>query len=246
MNGQRFIELRALALLVAAASVGCSSTGVGNPFVEQGQLELAVVAGQPSTSEDDGDALPGSALEHAVLVLANIQWLPCDEDLAPVVEPGPFVIDLVSGETRPAIPVFDAPDGGVCGFDAPLGPARDVAELAGRSLFFSGVRDDGVRFLLFADMRATLSVRSRDGESWAMRGLERPLVWEMQPRRWARRADLSAAEPSAWAGDRRIIRIDANRHPLLYALIRARLGSESRLLDRRSGADLGTVTSNED
>lgn len=103
-----------------------------------------------------------------------------------------------------------------------------------------------MRFLLFADVRATLRVRSGDGQSWAIPAQRRPIVWQMRPRRWAPRADLQRAETSTWAGDRRIIRIDDRRQPLLFSLIRARLGSESLLLDEQSGAELGSVSSDED
>jgi hypothetical protein len=245
MNCARSIRLRALLALCASALVGCESTGVGNPVT--GEVQLSLVADEGATAPgDDAEALPRGAVEHAVLVLARIEWLPCDTSLEPIVEPGPFVVDLVTGLTSPEIPALEAPAGGVCGFDAPLGPARDSAELAGRSLFFSGVRADGVPFLLFSDMRATLSVRSSDGASWAIPKEKRRLLWEMNPRRWAPRADLDTSEPTLWGGGRQIIRIDVNRHPLLYALIRARLGSEGRLLDESSSADLGVVTSNED
>lgn len=235
--------IEGLAALLAFGLLGCSSTGVGNPYTENGQLELAIVE---DTSGGDAEALPDSALERASLVLARIEWQPCDTTLEPVLQQGPFIVDLLTGSTSPSIPIVEAPPGGLCGFDAALGPARDSAELAGRSLFFSGTRDDGVRFLLFADMRATLRVRSENGESWAIREERRPIVWQMRPRRWALRGDLDEATTSTWAGDRRIIRIDANRHPLLFALIRTRLGSESLLVDESSGADLGSVSSDED
>jgi hypothetical protein len=235
--------LGALGALLSLAVAGCSSTGVGNPGSENGTLELGIVADDGS---GDAEALPRAALEQASLVLARIEWQPCDASQPPVVQAGPFIVDLLTGSTTPEIPQIDAPEGGLCGFDAPLGPARDSAELAGRSLFFSGTRDDGVRFLLFADMRATLRVQSGDGQSWAIPEQRRPIVWQMRPRRWAQRADLNDAATSTWAGDRRIIRIDVNRHPLLFALIRARLGSESLLLDEQSGADLGSVSSDED
>ena len=235
--------LEVLAVLVCCGTAGCSSTGVGNPGSENGTLELGIVAGDDGS---DAEALPSAALAQASLVLARIEWQPCDASEPPIVRQGPFIVDLLTGATTPEIPSVEAPPGGLCGFDAPLGPARDSAELAGKSLSFSGERDDGVRFLLFADMHATLRVQSGDGQSWAIPDERRPLVWQMRPRRWAQRADLDAAETSTWAGDRRIIRIDVNRHPLLFALIRARLGSESLLLDERSGAELGSVSSDEE
>jgi hypothetical protein len=233
----------ALAATLCCALAGCSSTGVGNPGKENGTLELGIVAGDDG---GDAEALPSAALTQASLVLARIEWLPCDAGLGLIVQEGPFIVDLLTGATTPSLTPVDAPPGGLCGFDAPLGPARDSAELAGKSLSFSGTREDGVGFLLFADMRATLRVRSGDGQSWAIPEQLRPLEWQMRPRRWAQRADLDEAMTSTWAGDRRIIRIDVNRQPLLFALIRARIGSESLLLDRQSGADLGPVSSDED
>jgi hypothetical protein len=235
--------IRALSALLSFALAGCSSTGVGNPRSEHGTLELGIVQDDGGS---DAEALPRTALEQASLVLARIEWRPCDESLPAIVQEGPFVVDLLTGSTRPPIPLIDAPLDGLCGFDAPLGPARDSAELAGRSLFFSGTRADGVRFLLFADMRATLRVQSGDGQSWAIPQQRRRIVWQMRPRRWAQPADLDDATTSTWAGDRRIIPIDVDRHPLLFTLVRARLGSESFLLDEQSGADLGSVSSDED
>lgn len=239
--------LRALVALVSAALAGCGSTGVGNPYGENGQLELSLLAAdEVDAGAGDAEALPRSALERAVLVLARIEWLPCDDAGEPVVQEGPFVVDLTAGMTRPEIPAVDVPDGGLCGFDAPLGPAREAGELGGRSLFFAGTRDDGVRFLLLADMRARLRVRSPDDQSWATLGERRALRWQMRPRRWLRRAELDDAMPSGTGDEPRIILIDVDRHPLLYAAIRARLGSESVLRDERSGAALGSATSEED
>jgi hypothetical protein len=47
--------------------------------------------------------------------------------------------------------------------------------------------------------------------------------------------DLGAAAASPWGGWRRIVRIEVNRHPLLFAAIRARLAGESGLFLDRNG-----------
>jgi hypothetical protein len=232
-----------LGAVLALGLVNCSSTGVGNPGI--GSVSLAIVSDdEPEPSAVPGDAgsdepLPRGALERAVLVLGSVRWLPCDTSQTGVVHEGPFIVDLLAGETRPPLPELDAPEGGVCGFDAPLSPARDSAQIGGRSLLFSGVRADGTEFLLFGNVRATLRVRAADGQTW---GGDEPqaLLWAMRPRRWAAQMELAEAEPSEWAGGRRIIVIDVNRHPLLYGLIRARLAGTSRvLIDQDGDGSLG-------
>jgi hypothetical protein len=238
----------------------CSSTGVGNPYT--GSVSLAIVSDdelEPSALPGDAgseEPLPRGSLERAVLVLDSMRWLPCDTSQAGVVHAGPFIVDLLAGETRPPLPELEAPEGGVCGFDAPLGPARDSAQLGGRSLLFSGVRADGAEFLLFGNVRATLRVRAVDGQVW---GADEPqaLLWAMRPRRWAAQMELAEAEPSEWAGGRRIIVIDVNRHPVLYGLIRLRLAGTSRIfidqdgnraLDEaeRASEEIGTGTADPD
>jgi hypothetical protein len=241
----------------------CSSTGVGNPGpASTGTLSLAIVSddeledAQPlqpvalaATGADAGAALPGStdpqglieplprgSLQRAVLVLGSVRWIPCDAAGEVITQSGPFIVDLLAGETRPALPTFAVPQGGLCGFEAPLAPARTSAEIVGRSLWFSGVRADGVRFVLFANMRATLRVRAPRGQAWGG-GDDESLLWAMRPRRWAAAKELADAETSGTGGPRTLV-IDADRHPLLFALIRARLASQSGMFfDRdRDGA----------
>jgi hypothetical protein len=57
----------------------------------------------------------------------------------------------------------------------------------------------------------------------------------MQPRRWASLMELGAAQDFPWAGMRRIILIDINRNPLLYAAIRARIAGFSGVFIDRDG-----------
>jgi hypothetical protein len=233
--------------------VACSSTGVGNPGVT-GTLSLAIVgdeldSDEPTSQtgnlsdagaspEDTVAPLPRGSLERAMLVLGSLRWLPCDETAPVVTQSGPFIIDLIAGETRPPLPSFDVPEGGLCGFEAPLAPARGSAEILGRSLWFSGTRADGVRFVLFADMRATLRVRAARGQAWGGDGErgdgQQALLWAMRPRRWAAARELDEAETTASDGRRTLV-IDADRHPLLFALIRARLASQSALFFDRDG-----------
>jgi len=257
------------AALLLPLALACGSTGVGNPFIpETGTLSLAIVsddepddaAAQPDSETAEAasadatapvEALPRGALQRAVLVLGSVRWVPCDAAAEVVTQTGPFVVDLLGGVTQPPLPAFQAPAGGVCGFEAPLAPARDSAELLGRSLLFSGERPDGVRFVLFADMRATLRVRAARGQAWANDG-DLALLWAMRPRRWAAAQELANEALSETAGQRTLV-IDADRHPLLFALIRARLASQSGMfLDRdgngvldaaeRSAGEVGTGT----
>jgi hypothetical protein len=256
------------ALLVLAAGTGCSSkegervasTGVGNPYddPETGTLALALVADSESAAPDESEAsLPESGLEQAVLVLGSVTWLPCNAEDPRVVQEGPFVVDLRSGTTEPELPVFAVPESGMCGFDAVLAPARDSAALGARSLYFAGTRADGVQFVLFANVDATLRVRAASGQEWgADRNLR--LLWAMRPRRWAAPMELAMSEPRLWdGGRRRTIVIDADRHPLLLSLIVARLASESSLFDdadhdralgasERAGESIGTGSSETD
>jgi len=251
--------------LLLALTLACGSTGVGNPGpAETGTLSLAIVsddddtAPQPSASASDvseGAApvvpLPRGAVERAVLVIGSVRWLPCDDSEPVITQSGPFLIDLIAGTTRPELPAFAVPAGGVCGFDAPLAPARDSAEFLGRSLLFSGTRADGVRFILFANLRATLRLRAPRGDVWGGEG-DQTLLWAMRPRRWAAAQELDNEATSDADGPRTLV-IDVDRHPLLFALIRARLAAQSAMFfDRdqngvldardRSDGEVGTGT----
>jgi hypothetical protein len=255
-------------LLVLAAGTGCSSkdrervasTGVGNPYddPETGTLALALVTDDEAASASEMETLlPEAGLDQAVLVLGSVTWLPCDPEDPGVVQEGPFVVDLLSGTTEPELPVFAVPARGMCGFDAALAPARDSAPLGARSLYFAGTRADGAEFMLFANVGATLRVRATTGQEWGADDNLR-LLWAMRPRRWAAPMELDVAEPRVWnGGRRRTIVIDANRHPILLALIRSRLAGESSVFsdagyDRalgeseRAGEIIGTGSSETD
>jgi hypothetical protein len=174
------------------------------------------------------------SLTHAVIVLGSIHWRACSDPNAVTVSEGPFVVDLLSGESRPALPDVDVPEGGFCGFDAPLSTVAHSAELAGRSLFFLGARADGVPFLVFSRMRAVLRARAAQGQTWGGNDQAIALLWAMRPRSWASSMELDGATVSPW-GTRRAIVIDIDRNPLLFALIRARLSGLSQVLLDRDG-----------
>ena len=251
--------------LLLPLSLACGSTGVGNPGAPvTGTLSLAIVSDDDDTAPEPrasatelpaGEApvvpLPPGALERAVLVIGSVRWLPCDDSEPVITQSGPFLVDLLAGTTQPELPAFEVPTGGVCGFDAPLAPARDSAEFLGRSLLFSGTRADGVRFILFANLRATLRVRAPRGELWSGQ-VDHELLWAMRPRRWAAAQELDNEAISDADGPRTLV-IDANRHPLLFALIRARLAAQSAMFfdhdhngvldaEDRSDGEVGTGT----
>lgn len=227
-------SLLASTLCFAAALLGCNSTGVGNP-PRTDTVSMAIVAddeteGVPSEADGGGVAgenLSQGSLNHAVLVLGSIRWRACSNSNQITISDGPFIVDLITGESRPPLPDVAAPEGGFCGFDAPLSTAARSADLNGRSLFFSGVRADGVPFLLFSEMRAVLRVRAAQGQTWG-HGAPLAVLWAMRPRSWASRMELADARVSPW-GTRRAIVIDVDRNPLLFTLIRSRLAGLSQM-----------------
>ncbi|MGC4067046.1 MAG: hypothetical protein QM784_20895 [Polyangiaceae bacterium] len=209
--------------------LGCSSTGVGNPGVA---MQSLVVTSDPEvepTVADTEEQLDAAQLQRAILVLGEIRLLGCDApEKNTVVLSGPFIVDLAQNRMQPTLPDFELPETGLCGIDAVLAPANASAEMSGRSLFFRGTRSDGAIFLLFADMEGTLRIRPRAGVDWG--DIEDyGLLWTMRPRRWLLPSELDTSEPDSTEGDRRIIAIDLDRHPVLYEAIRSRLGSRSTL-----------------
>jgi len=187
---------------------------------------LGGAAGDPDVVALDDD-LPRTSVKHAELALGSVNWLPCD-GTDPTVVAGPFVVDLVNHTTSPEIPPVAEPEGGFCGFDAPLAVVSGPADLAGRSLFFDGVRSDGTFFLVYTDVQATLRVRRHARVVWS--ASETPAVlWAFRPRRWLSRSALDAASTTPWDDGRLAVVIDVDRHPLLLAAIRRRLAGKSTL-----------------
>lgn len=217
---------QALAVFMSLALLGCNSTGVGNP----GRLELALVSdSEPEPDAPDPDEqIAADAVQHAVLVLAELRWLPCSSEEDDVVVPGPMLVDLVTGRVDPELPDVEVPEGGFCGLDAPLTPARAPASLTGRSLFFSGLRSDGTLFLVYADMACTLRLRAGSGVVWDTETAP-SLIWAFRPRRWLGSSELDASDSAPLVQDRRVIVIDVDRHPRLYVAIQNRMGERSSL-----------------
>jgi hypothetical protein len=187
------------------------------------------VAGSPAASDDD--ELPRASIAHAVIVLGELRWLACDTTREPTRVSGPFIVDLIGNlvaeRTRPPIPDVTEPPGGFCGLDAPLAPAAGPAEIAGSSLFFDGVRSDGTRFVLYANVEATLRVRRHGSAVWT--ASDTPAVlWAFRPRRWLSRMELDRTAPMPWQDGGEAV-VDVNRHPLLLTALRRRLAGKSSL-----------------
>jgi hypothetical protein len=228
------MTLRSLtARLAVLVLLGCSSTGVGNPAPEL-TLALTTDAEPEPDAVDPEQELAPRAVQHAVLVLAELRWLPCSSTDEAVVVPGPVLVDLVTGSVEPPLPSVPVPEGGFCGLDAPLTPAESPAALTGRSVFFSGERDDGTLFLLYADLETTVQVRARPGVVWDA-DTAPALLWAFRPRRWLDQSALDAEASTPLLQDRRVIAIDIDRHPTLYDAIRRRIGERSSLYGDPNG-----------
>ena len=205
----------------AATSAGASGATPGDS-----------TAGTSGDVEPDDDDLPRASVEHAVVVLGEVRWLHCDNASDKTVLRGPFIVDLLGNlipeGTRPPIPDVVEPPGGFCGLEAPLTPADAPAELAGRSLFFDGVRSDGTRFVLYANVEAKLRVRRHAELVWNAEATP-AVLWAFRPRRWLSRRDLDQTMPMTWEGSTSGVVVDVNRHPLLLAALRRRLAGKSSL-----------------
>jgi len=227
-----------LLLLSLSSLLGCNSTGVGNP----GAMTVTVINDLTAEPQATGDAeqLADSQLRHAVLAFSELRFMPCDPADAEVVVPGPFVIDLVSGKNEPAAlpPVAIAPHG-FCGLDAPLTTAAPYASLLGRSVLFSGVRSDGTLFILYAAMQGTLRMIPEPGVVWNESNAS-SVIWALRPKRWVLPAELDSETTDPLGTALRIVVIDIERHPLLFAAIRNRIGARATLhtdLDRNGKLD---------
>lgn len=212
------------------ALVGCSSTGVGNPPVAEGTLALTLTQDPTVEPEatDDGEQLGANSLRRAMLVFGELRFIACDSSDSDEVLSGPFTVDLAQNRVEPPIGEVPVPQSGFCGIDGVLAPAVAPATLAGRSMFFSGLRADGTLFILFADMPGTLRMRPRSGAVWPAED-QQPWIWAMRPRRWLLPSELDAESPSVLEGLGNVIAIDVGQHPILYSKIRARIARRSSL-----------------
>lgn len=215
--------------LCGLLGIGCSSTGVGNPGVAAQSLMVSSDPEVEPNATDGGEQLDSSNLRHAVLVFGELRFVACDETEESKVFLGPVLVDLAQNRMEPAsITLSETPASGICGIDAVLAPATTPASLSGRSLFFSGVRSDGTAFLLFANMTGTLRMRALPGVTWPIDG-EHGWLWAMRPRRWLTPSELDTTETEPLDSVERVIAINVDRHPILYAAIRTRLAGRSTL-----------------
>lgn len=207
---------------------GCESTGVGNP--SQTTFALSIVnddQAEPNATDPTVQLAPGQ-LHKAILNLGELDWVPCDPNLATVTVVGPFQVDLVSGQTEPSLGSVAVPEAGFCGLNAPLTTLSTSAGMLGRSIYFSGVRADGIPFVLYASMSGVLRLRARTGMQWG-EASSAPLLWAIRPRRWITNDDLDQSTTDTDAAGARFILIDVDRHPYLYSFIRSRIGGASSL-----------------
>jgi hypothetical protein len=191
------------------------------------RLELTSDPQVEPNATDAGERLDESSLQRAFLSLGELRFLACDSADADVVAPGPFIVDLIRNRVAPEVPEVSIPPSGICGIDAPLAPASDSSSFAGQSMFFRGLRSDGALFLLFADMPGTLRLRPLADVTWPP-AREHRWLWAFRPRRWLAPTELDQSDTETLQGVR-MIPIDVNRYPLLYAAIRARLAQRSTL-----------------
>jgi len=217
-------------LLVVLGGVlpSCSSTGVGNPGVATQSLSISSDSEPEPGATDATEQLDPTNVRHAMLVFGKIRYLPCDAAEDDAVVAGPILVDLATNRVEPEIGAVDIPSHGFCGIDATLAPATAPPAMAGRSMFFSGLRSDGTLFLLFADMPGTLRMRPLDGITWPADG-NRDWLWKLRPRRWLTPTELDAATAATLNGVDQVIPIDVNRYPVLYEAIRNRLARRSSL-----------------
>lgn len=212
-----------LALLLTLS--GCTSTGVGNPYRETTFDLVSLDTSEPDATDPDAGLAEG-ALEHAVLSIGRLELSPCDGSASQTTVEGPIVVDLITGEVAPKLPPIPTPEGGFCSLSAPLAPARRPPGVAGRSIFLSGQRSDGVRFLIYAAAEITLRVEARDGQAWGEVDGD-ALLWAFRPHRWVKQAEADSAEINAQEGELGVVVIDSSRHPLLYLAVLARIGASS-------------------
>lgn len=232
----------ALAVSSVSFCLGCESTGVGNP-VRETTFELVTTDEPEPDGTDDDTGLPEGALEQALVALSYLEFTPCDPSEGTVRADGPFVLDLMSGRLEPELAPVDTPEAGFCSLAAPLYPVARPASLAGRSIFLSGTRSDGVRFLMYAAAEAELRLNARENSAWGAKDDEH-FLWAFRPRRWLERRELEQSEINAESDGRGIVLIDSNRFPVLYQLILARISGTSDLYvdeNRNSRLDLGEL-----
>ncbi len=222
----KLLDRVALITMLALAAPGCDSTGVGNPG-----MTVTVVndlTAEPQAT-DPSVQLAAAQVRHAVLAFGELRFVPCDLNDGDVVVPGPIVVDLVTKKVDPPLPSIPFPSGGFCGLDAPLTTSAPSAAMQGRSIFFSGLRDDGTLFLLYAAMPGTLHMRPDPADVVWDASNASSTIWALRPTRWLAPAELDAEPTDPLGASLRIIVIDVNRHPVLFDLIRSRIGARSTL-----------------
>jgi hypothetical protein len=218
---------RRLALLLVLASAGCEGTEVGNPNVEPVQLSLTAHSSSDGVTfaadaDDDEDAgsdgpagTAGVTVERMWVSLGAVRFVlddACgrDPDTRTTV-PGPIVADLASEPTALSAKL---PDADYCSVRVSLERAAagdDVpAELVGYSAVISGVRADGVPFLIRTRSKPDFVLRTR-GEPFRLASDASPVFLAFDAGAWLAGVDLAASAPDA---DGRVL-VETPGEPLL-------------------------------
>jgi hypothetical protein len=222
------LVLSFLLAMFALGACACESTGVGNPGNNMTVSVQNDLTAEPDAT-DAGSELEDSQVRHAVLAFGELHFIPCDPSDGDVTAPGPIVVDLVTHKTASlALPTVAIPPGGFCGLDAPLTTSAPNAALQGKSMLFSGLRNDGTLFILYAAMQGTLHMRPEPGVKWDASNAS-SVIWALRPRRWLAKAELDAETSEPLGTVLRIIVVDIDRHPVLYNAVRSRIGARSTL-----------------
>ena len=192
--------LRAALLLgLIPGLTSCMGTDVGNPpqtvrtEVEFVGIEAAPAGDEPTEGEGaedrrdpnrpagagfgmlHGAILSGEAdLTQAWILVDTLRFRPAAEceAYADTVAPVSVAVELVSGQTYPAVPAVALEQGLYCRMEVDLAPSQEIPEgapaaLAGASILVRGVFADGSDFVLRYDRPLTLRYRA-DGEGLAI------------------------------------------------------------------------------
>lgn len=208
--------------LVCLTATACWGTDVGNPVVD-----VALVVHDTSV---DGKTLTGAWVVYGELrVVAECQTGP------ELVEPGPFVVDLFTGE--PPDGLRELPLAGtycemILPYAAAAEPVTDApAELAGVSILLEGRRDDDTPFVVrAARTQDNLSLFSRATGGFPLGGDIGTAFIAFDASVWLGALDLDGA-----VVDNGEIRIEAGSNDDLLAAFQAVIDSAARLFDDDDG-----------
>lgn len=189
---------RRAALLCVLLTAGCTGTETGNPPVID--VSFAVHSGDPEVSVA-GDVPASVVVQQLWLSVGEITFQPEDacEDpaAAEVAMAGPAAIELLSD---PPSVAFRPESGRYCRADVPLVPAAvplppgAPQRLEGHTLVLTGLRADGVPFIVATRSAPALALGPGDGAAFEVSAGDRLLIG-IDAAAWLLPLDLEAALP---------------------------------------------------